>query len=195
MDIKSLAATRFQFAQSVFNHKIQEKAADRKYEYAKWFKIIQLILTLFVIAVLVAQAAGFNNSFVNLVGIISAGIEIAFIIIDLTYGFEKQAAVHKSYALKYLELRNKYQALIADIMTSKGVSAKNNARRDALDEAYSMLSDAPQTTLADYEQAQRVLGTVGESGGEQYTWSDKEINKFLSPGLRHTSTTIKKKKS
>jgi len=111
MDIKSLAAVRFQFAQSVFSHKIQEKAADRKYEYAKWFKIIQLILTLFVIAVLVAQAAGFNNSFVNIVGIISAGIEIAFIIIDLTYGFEKQAAIHKSYALKYLELRNKLTAV------------------------------------------------------------------------------------
>ena len=194
MDTKSLAATRFQFAQSVFNHKIQEKAADRKYGYAKWFKIIQLILTLLVIGVLVAQAAGFNNGFVNLVGIISAGIEIAFIIIDLTYGFEKQAAVHKSYALKYLELRNKYQALIADTMAVKGISPINNARRDALDEAYNMLSDAPQTTLNDYKQAQVALGTAGVSGGEQYTWSDKEINKFLSPHLRFTPKTKPKNK-
>lgn len=193
MDIKSLAATRFQFAQSVFNHKIQEKAADRKYGYAKWFKVIQLVLTSLVIAVLVAQAAGFNNGFVNVVGIIFGGVEIAFIIIDLTYGFEKQAALHKSYALKYLELRDKYQALIADIMATKGVSATNNARRDALNEAYSMLSDAPQTTLADYEKAQRALGTTGESGGEQYTWSDKEINKFLPSQLRYAPTTKTKK--
>ena len=194
MDLKSLAATRFQFAQSVFNHKIQEKAADRKYEYAKWFKVIQLILTLLVITVLVAQAAGFNNSFISLVGIISAGIEIAFIIIDLTYGFEKQAASHKSYALKYLELRNKYQALIADTMAVKGSSPTNNARREALSEAYNMLSDAPQTTPADYVQAQRALGTAGVSGGEQYTWSDKEINKFLPPQLRFTSKTNTRKK-
>lgn len=186
MDIKSLAATRFQFAQSVFNHKVQEKAADRKYSYAKWFKIVQLALTSLVIAVLVIQALGINNGFANILGIISGGIEIAFIIIDLTYGFEKQAAVHKSYALKYLELRNKYQTLIADIMATKGKSVTNNARRDALDEAYNMLSDAPQTTLTDYQEAQRALGTAGVSGGEQYTWSDKEINKFLPPRLRLT---------
>lgn len=194
MDVKSLAATRFQFAQSVFNHKIQEKAADRKYGYSKWFKIVQLFLVLLVISVLVMQAAGMNNNVVNLVGIISAGLEIAFIIIDLTYGFDKQAALHKSYALKYLELRNKYQALIADIMAVKGVSSVNNARRDALDEAYNMLSDAPQTTLEDYKQAQIALGTDGASGGEQYTWSDKEINKFLSPQLRFIPKTSSKRK-
>jgi hypothetical protein len=194
MDIKSLAATRFQFAQSVFNHKIQEKAADRKYGYAKWFKFIQLFLTLLIIGVLVIQAIGVDNDAINVVGIISAGIEIAFIIIDLTYGFEKQAAVHKSYALKYLELRNKYQALIADIMATKGISQTNNARRDALDEAYGMLSDAPQTTLDDYEKSQKALGTAGVSGGEQYTWSDKEINKFLSPQLRFTPVKTTKTK-
>jgi len=194
MDFKSLAATRFQFAQSVFNHKIQEKAADRKYGYAKWFKFIQLFLTLLVIAVLAIQAIGVNNDAINVMGIISAGIEIAFIIIDLTYGFDKQAAVHKSYALKYLELRNKYQALIADIMSTRGVSRANNARRDALDEAYSMLSDAPQTTLDDYEKAQKALGTAGVSGGEQYTWSDKEINKFLTPQLRFTLAKTTKNK-
>ncbi|PKL31113.1 hypothetical protein CVV43_04130 [Candidatus Saccharibacteria bacterium HGW-Saccharibacteria-1] len=194
MDVKSLAVTRFQFAQSVFNHKIQEKAADRKYGYAKWFKFTQLFLTLLVITILVAQAAGFNNSIVNLVGIISVGFEIAFIIIDLTYGFEKQATVHKSYALKYLELRVKYQALIADIMATKGCLPINNARRDALDEAYNMLSDAPQTSSADYDKAQRALGTIGVSGGEQYTWSDEEINKFLSPQLRIVPKTNTKKK-
>lgn len=185
MDEKSLAATRFQFAQSVFNHKIQEKAADRKFEYAKWFKIIQLILTGIVIAVLVSQAAGWNNAAITIIGIVSGGIELIFLIVDLTYGFEKQAAAHKSYALKFLDLRVQYQALIADIMAKQGFSQVNNARRDALDKAYSMLSDAPQTTLKDYKNAQISLGTEGESGGEQYTWSDKEINKFLTPQLRY----------
>lgn len=194
MDTRSLAATRFQFAQSVFNHKIQEKAADRKFGYAKWFKFVQLFLTILVIAVLVAQATGLNNALINIIGIVFAGVEIAFIIIDLTYGFEKQAAVHKSYALKYLDLRNKYQALIADIMATCGVSRINNAKRDALGEAYSMLSDAPQTTSADYGEAQQSLGTAGVSGGEQYTWSDKEINKFLPPQLRFTLKENSKKK-
>ncbi|HEV7951888.1 MAG TPA: SLATT domain-containing protein [Candidatus Saccharimonadales bacterium] len=193
MDEKSLAATRFQFAQSVFNHKVQEKAADRKFGNAKWFKIIQLVLTAVVIAVLVAQAAGCNNAFVNIVGIVSGGVELIFLIVDLTYGFEKQAAGHRSYALKFLDLRVQYQALIADIMAKQGVSQINNAKRDALDKAYSMLSDAPHTTLKDYKNAQASLGTEGESGGEQYTWSDKEINKFLTPQLRYSPKTSSKK--
>lgn len=193
MDKNSLAVVRQQFAQTVFTHKIQEIAADRKYKYAKWFGFGQLILTIVVIAILAAQAMGYNNNFVNIVGIVSAAVDTAFLIIDLTYGFEKQAANHKSYALKYLDLRIKYQSLIADIASTKGRSKANDARRDALDDAYQMLTDTPQTTRGDYVKTQKALNTFGAKGGEQFTWADKEIDQFLPSQLRLLAKTKKTK--
>lgn len=183
IDKKTLAVVRFQFAQTVFNHKIQEIAAARKDKYAKGFIWFQLALTITVIIVLAVQAAGAKNTVINVIGIVAGALELIFLIIDLTFGFHRQVADHKAYALKYLDLRSKYMALIADIMSSPTRLPENMARRDALNDAYQMLTDAPRTTEKDFIDTQKALNTAGAGGSGQFTWSDEEIDQFLPAEL------------
>ena len=44
---------------------------------------------------------------------------------------------------------------------------------------------SPATSSGDYINAQRGLG-LGNSEGEEFTWSDEEINKFLPSSLRNS---------
>ena len=83
-----------------------------------------------------------------------------------------------------MQLRDKYRALIVDIM-NEHESKEVSSRRDSLQAEYQVISDlAPQTGPKEYAEAQKRLHTAGASGEEHYTWSDAEIDQFLPEHLR-----------
>jgi len=58
-------------------------------------------------------------------------------------------------------------------------------RRDLLQREYQVISDlAPQTGPREYVEAQKRLNKRGEVQGEEFTWSDDEIDWFLPEKLR-----------
>lgn len=193
MDEKLLAEVRFQFAQSVFNHSIQEMAASRKDRYAKYFVLVQLVLTSSVIIVLALQAAGVKELWINIVGIVSAAADLIFMITDLNFGYSKQAAQHRVAAQKFLSLRGQYLSLITDIMSGSRKKGTLSEKRDSLNEIYRFLSDSPNANSKDYVAAQKGLNTAGEENGEQFTWSDAEIDQFLPEQLRLKNRSKKRK--
>jgi hypothetical protein len=59
------------------------------------------------------------------------------------------------------------------------------ARRDLLQREYQVISDlAPQTGSKECTKAQKRLNKRGATQGEEFTWSDEEIDWFLPEYLR-----------
>jgi len=185
MDIKNLSIVRQSFANTVFTQKVQEVAAENQGKKVFWVKITNIILVSIVLILLFLQAS--KPDFV-LFSYIAAGVTIAeviFLIIQLSFSFEQRAIIHKNSALKYMGLRDNYRALITDIMNESITTDMLITKRDLLQHEYQIISDlAPQTGSKEYAEAQRRLNKRGAIKGEEFTWSDEEIDRFLPEKVR-----------
>jgi len=88
-----------------------------------------------------------------------------------------------------MNLRDNYRLLIADIMDESISKKMIINRRNSLQHQYQVISDlSPQTGSTEYNEAQRRLNKRGNVEGEQFTWSDEEIDRFLPEELRLKSS-------
>ncbi len=185
MDIKNLSIIRQTFANTVFTHTVQEVAAENQDKKVFLVKITNIVLVTIVLVLLFLQTS--NPQYI-LFSYIAAGVtisEVIFLIIQLSFSFEQRAVMHKNSALKYMDLRDSYRALIADIMNKSITTDMLLAKRDLLQHEYQIISDlAPQTRSKEYTEAQRRLNKRGAIEGEEFTWSDEEIDRFLPEKLR-----------
>jgi len=184
-DIKNLSIVRQSFANTVFTHKVQEVAAKNQERNVFKVKVTNIILVIAVLVLLFFQALKPENI---LFSYIAAGVTIAeviFLIIQLSFSYEQRATIHKSSALKYMGLRDNYRSLITDIMNDSITTEILITRRDSLQREYQIISDlAPQTGSTEYKEAQKRLNKRGAVEGEDFTWSDEEIDRFLPEKLR-----------
>jgi hypothetical protein len=185
MDIKNLSIIRQSFASSVFTHKVQEVASENQEKNVFIIKVVNIILVSIILILLLIQAANPDNLIFAYIG---AGItiaEIIFLIIQLSFNFEQKVIMHKNSALKYMGLRDAYRSLITDVMNDNISTSEIVARRDLLQREYQIISDlAPQTNSKEYTEAQKRLNKRGVVSGEEFTWSDEEIDWFLPESLR-----------
>jgi hypothetical protein len=185
MNKENLSIIRQSFASTVFTHKVQEIAAEHQEKNVFFIKIINIVLVSIVLILLIIQAA---KPEILLFSYISVGItvaEVIFLIIQLTFSFEQRVVMHKNSALKYMGLRDAYRSLIADVMSESVSTDQIIARRDLLQREYQVISDlAPQTGPKEYTEAQKRLNKRGVTQGEEFTWSDEEIDWFLPESLR-----------
>ena len=187
MDIKNLSIVRQSFAQTVFTHQVQENAATNKRRKVVWIKVINMIVVGAVLVLLVIQTQYPDEPIFAYIGAGITVAEILFLIIQLTFDFEGQSLLHKNSALKYMSLRDRYRLLIADIMNQESPKKELMVQRNALQNEYQSISDlAPPTGKREFDQAQVALNRKGLVQGEQFTWSDKEIDHFLPEALRLT---------
>ena len=108
-----------------------------------------------------------------------------FLIIQLSFKFEERKIQHKNSALKYLRLRDKYRGLITDIMNESITTDQIITQRNTLQSEYQMICEfASQTGSKEYAEAQKRLNAKGVVVGEDFTWSDGEINRFLPDTLK-----------
>lgn len=185
MDIKNLSVVRQSFASTVFTHKVQEVAAENQEKNVLIIKIVNIVLVSIVLLLLVIQAANPDILFFSYIGAGITVAEVIFLVIQLSFSFEQKVIMHKNSALKYMGLRDAYRALIADIMNDSISAAEIVARRDLLQREYQIISDlAPQTRSKEYTEAQTRLNKRGAVSGEEFTWSDEEIDWFLPENLR-----------
>lgn len=187
MDTRNLSIVRQSFAQAVFTHKVQEVAAEGAWTWVRRVKIANIGIVALVLFMLILQVANPSSTIFSYLGSgITAG-EIIFLIVQLSFNFEQNMVAHKNSALKYMQLRDKYRTLVTDIMNERAPQAEILSRRDLLQQEYQIICDlAPQTGSKDYAEAQKRLHTAGASGMEHYTWSDAEIDQFLTEQLRVT---------
>jgi hypothetical protein len=186
MDKVNLSIVRQSFANTVFTHKVHEIAAERQNTYSFVVKICNVVLVSIVLFFLYLQTKNPDDVIYSYIGAMISISEIVFLIVQLTFSFENRMVLHKNSALKFLGLRDAYRALIADIMNENIVKKEVIARRDVLQREYQIICElAPQTGYGEYLGAQMKLNkrdTIVE--GEEFTWSDEEINRFLPSELK-----------
>lgn len=185
MDIINLSIVRQSYANTVFTHQVQESAAARSRRKSFWIKVINVIFVFMVLILLVLQTQFPTNLIFAYLGAGLTVAEVGFLIVQLTFDFEGQSLLHKNSALKYMSLRDRYRLLIVDFMNEKPPKEELIARRNSLQDEYQTISDlAPPTLPRDFDSAQVLLNKKGIVKGEQFTWSDKEIDHFLPENLK-----------
>ncbi len=185
MDMKNLAIIRQSFANTVFTHKVHEVAAELQEDKSFWVKIINIFLVSLVLAFLFLQTKFPESIIFSYVGVGITISEIIFLIVQLTFSFENRAISHKNSALKFLGLRDSYRLLITDVMNGSIKKSEIIYQRDRLQKEYQIISElAPQTGNKEYTKAQKKLNKRGAIQGEEFTWSDEEIDWFLPEELR-----------
>lgn len=183
MDLKNLAIIRQQFAQCVFNHKIHEKAAERIWKYCNNIKILNIVVWCCSFLTFVLWIIFPNISIFYYIGIWATVFEILFLFVQKEFPFEDMVQCHKNIALQYLWLRDKYKNMIVDIVNNKIEYKIISEKRNLLQEQYQIIcSLSPKTTQEDYKSTQQTL-LWEQKTDEEFTWSDKEINRFLPKNL------------
>ncbi len=183
MNKNNLSIIRQQFAQCVFTHKVLEKASDRLEKVSTKIKWANVIILTFVVIFLILPIKFPEYSFLNNIAIAITVFEILFIYLQKEFSFEEKAKDYKKFALKFLELRDKYKNFIVDI-TNELNDEEIITKRDFLQEQYHIISSlSPQTEYNDYKEAQ--LALLGKNiSDEEFTWSNEEIDRFLPKNLR-----------
>ncbi|MDP2104322.1 MAG: SLATT domain-containing protein [Candidatus Gracilibacteria bacterium] len=179
----NLFIVREQFAQCVFNHKVQESACERNEKSASKITIWNIVILCIVLGFLIAQLIYPDKTGISY---ISAGVtagEIIFLVVQLTFSFQEKAINHKNSALQYMNLRDEYKNFIVDIKDEVITHELINQKRDQLQNKYQLISElSGQSKYEDYLQAQKKL--FGENrSGEEFTWNNEEINRFLPASL------------
>ncbi len=183
MDRINLSTVRQSFAQCVFNHKVHECAVEEKNKYSLWIKISNIVLVSLALIFVIIQIKNPTEIHISYIASSITIVEVLFLIIQLFFNFDNQAIQHKNSALSYLELRDEYKIFICDIINE---IPKNSiiSKRDLLQDKYKTITKlSPQTNSSNYKEAQKKLLGQTESD-EQYTWSDKEIDRFLTDELK-----------
>jgi len=189
MNDKLLANVRFYFAQAVFNNSCHFKAYNRLTKKKIQLSNFVVSISAITLILLILQIIGLeqkNQGLLNVlafIGMLLTGISLIFEIFNKEDKSE-QIFQHKIYAEKYKSLRDEYMSLIEEILSNSTTDEQLRIKKDNLQKRYSAIGEnAPETTGADYKQAQLGLGLDGNSG-EEFTWADKEIDKFLPEQLR-----------
>lgn len=179
----NLWIVRQQFAQCVFNHKVQESACERNEKSSNKIVVWNIVILVIVLGLLIIQLIYPDKSWISY---LSAGVtawEIIFLVIQLTFSFQEKSINHKNSALQYMGLRDEYKNFIVDIIDSSMTYELINQKRDQLQNKYQLISELSwQSKYIDYLRAQVKLFWDNRSG-EEFTWSNNEINQFLPASL------------
>jgi len=180
---KNLAVIKQQFAQCVFNHKIFEVATERFEKYLFRINIWNILLVSLALIFLVMQLKTKDQFYSNIAVWITVA-EIIYLFIQLQFNFSDKIRNYKNTALSYLWLRDRYKNFISDIINENLEKNQLILIRDTLQSEYQVINKLSfQTNRYDYMETQRRLKTSWYND-EDFTWSDREINKFLPKQLR-----------
>lgn len=210
MDNINLGCVRQAFGNSVYNWKIQEVCCEDLNGRISVVKTVNVFLVSAVLILMAIQTLPSTSFFepyrgiLNYVGVGLSVLEIIFLIVLLSFGFEEKAVQHKKAALSFRSIRDRYISLICDIVNETIDGKQVVDRRDALlNEFQTICNLAPQTTRSAYMKTRsrlkpfrkigllkgiacfvRDLFTDKEVNEEDFTINDEEIDAFLPRELR-----------
>lgn len=189
MKNKLLATIRFYFAQCVFMNNIHYKAHNRLVKVQNRYRNITISISGATLIVIILQAIGFEENLTQLLGILSycGMILTATSLIFTMYSKENIGEIksqHRNIAEEYKILRDSYMSLIEEAISNAYDIKTLREKSKELQKLYSAIGKySLATTYDDYQNAQKGLG-LGSDKDEEFTWSDKEIDRFLLPILR-----------
>ena len=184
MDKRNLAAIRQTFGCVVYTHKIHEVCAENETKKNLKISITNIVIVWLTLATLIIYLLNKEVIIWNYLGISLTVIEIIFLIIQLTFNFWDKSSQHKKTALSLLHIRDEYIWLIADIINETINGDQIIAKRELLQSKLNVIYNfALPTSRKAYQEAQKRLNPIGIVDWEDFTFTDKEIDRFLPKEL------------
>lgn len=162
------------FGRVAYTHKTHEKDAELAERDARRLKVGNVVV-IAVTASAALIAPSINSTAAAWVAVVASITGLVFAVYQLSFDPSSDATRHRLAAKSYLELRNRYRRLLADVQSGDVYSAALRERRDSLARELDHLDrTAPQTSSAAYERARAAL-----RGTEELTFSDDEYRHLL----------------
>lgn len=175
------------FGRVVFSHKTHEKCSDIYAEQLKKLKLFEIILSALTTTSLLSSVFG-DQKIGTIIGAIFSTIILGLTIYTKDYDLGQIAKSHADTANKLWNIRELYISLIADIKSNNLTREQIKIQRDELQKSLSLVyQNALRTNYKSYEMASKALNKNGQiNTGEEMTFSDEEIDRFLPRDLRRT---------
>lgn len=181
------AQVRECYGRVVYSHKAHEKSADIFRTQLTRIKLAQIILSAIVTGGLLTVLIGPQNTSrpAAAVSAILSTVLLALNAYMKNLDPGQRAEKHKETATQLWSVRESYLSMITDIRSGVVSSSEGRERRDVLQARLETIyASAPRTLDAAYAKAGIAL-----KQDEELTFSEAEIDKFLPPALRRTSST------
>ena len=187
--IKSIGVIRQQFAQCVFNSKVQRNMCVQLSSKSSLSKKGNIVVSgVLTTVLLILQVQTDNNQYVGIFGLILTCLQLCYFIFTLSYDFGSEASTHRESSHQYRALRDKYQHLLSDCLDNNLSVKELKSQMSVYLKEYSMISNhAPDTNSKAYKDAQTQLGTADLPDQGHYHWTDAEIDLFLPTELKSTN--------
>ena len=185
-DVKILESQiRECFGRVVWTHKTHEKCADIFAERQKYLKTIEIAVSALTTTSLLSSVFG-DQKIGTIIGAVFSSITLGITIYTKDFDFGKISKSHIDTANKLWNVRELYISLIADIkVKSLNIDEIKIARDNLQKELNLIYLNAPRTNYRAYELASKSLNKHGQiNQGEEMTFSDDEIDRFLPKDLR-----------
>ena len=173
------------FGRVVWTHKTHEKCADIYSERQKCLKTIEIVVSSLTTTILLSSVFG-EQKIGTIIGAIFSTITLGLTIYTKDFDLGKISKSHVDTASKLWNVRELYISLIADIKVKSLTLDGIKLSRDKLQEELNLIyQNAPRTNYKAYELASKSLSKLGQiNQGEEMTFSDEEIDRFLPKDLR-----------
>ncbi len=173
------------FGRVVFTHKTHEKCSDIYAEQLKKLKLFEIILSALTTTSLLSSVFG-EQKIGTIIGAILSTIVLGITIYTKDYDLGQISKSHVDAASKLWNIRELYISLIADIKAGSLTIEEIKLKRDELQNSLSIVyQSSPRTNYKAYERASNSLNKNGQiNTGEEMTFSDEEIDRFLPYDLR-----------
>jgi hypothetical protein len=167
------------YGRVVYTHKTHEKCADVLKQRNDCLKIAEVILSALTTTSILVVIFGEGVVFQFLAALFSTTL-LCLTLYSKDYNLLALAEKHKQAALDILEIRESLLSLLVDIrIGNKNVNDYQLERNKLTEQLVNTYRGAPKTINKAYKIASKVL-----QKNEEFTFSDKEIDKFLPESLR-----------
>ncbi len=169
------------YGRVVYTHKTHEKCADVLKTRSDCLKFIEIALSALTTTSILVVLLGDGVIFQFIAALFSTAL-LGLTLYSKDFNLLAIAEKHKQAALDILEIREKLLSLLVDISIGNKEIEQLQQRRDELNEQLvNTYRGAPKTINKAYQIASKAL-----QQNEEFTFSDKEIDKFLPESLRRT---------
>ncbi|HKT80704.1 MAG TPA: SLATT domain-containing protein [Vicinamibacterales bacterium] len=169
---------RLTFGHVVYEHRLHAHKARASARWSRLLRAGEAILMATVAYLAVGTALGKGRGYAIACAIV-AGAALVTLLLHLTFNSDARAEAHGESAGRLWHMRERYQALLADLADGAVTPEIARRRRDDLGEELRVIYEsAPPTNPYPHEDTARATITADEAA-----LSDAEIDRFLPKSL------------
>ena len=181
----NLSAIRQNFANVVYTKTMHEICKEREMRKRNIILIADIIFVFLTLATIIFQVIVGEESYLSYLGMLFSVLAITLLLVKFNFDPSSEYKRHERAANDLYEIRERYICLMADVVGGQaGVGSIANRRDELIDATKRVYETAPFKNRRAFRKAQiRLRGK--EVSGEDFTFSDDEIDHFLPSDLQY----------